>query len=115
MQWKNAGCHPHQVDPRQRGGNQPLGPGTLGNDRPAVVGVVGRKTAEGVLEVIEQTDQQTLPAFVADHTAADVTGDMDEWWAYARVPAPSREPARLNHFPGERGRLGTTGSGSEKF
>lgn len=53
------------------------GHGNFANDRPPAVGALGRETG-GILEVSEQTGQQTPTDLVADPAAANATASTDE-------------------------------------
>jgi transposase len=67
-----------------------------------VVGVVSRESGAVALEVVEPTDQETLTAFVTEHTDAGATVYTDEWSGYARLPEVGRGHATVNHTPGQR-------------
>lgn len=64
--------------------------------------MVSRQTGEVVLEVVDRTDQDTLTAFVIDHTADGSTIYTDEWSGYARLPEAGRGHATVNHSPTKR-------------
>ena len=52
--------HPDPKDPPRRRANKPQGRGTMGNDRPPILGVLGRESGQIRLTVCEDTKQKTL-------------------------------------------------------
>src|SRR3954465_261313 len=66
--YQNAGekgvPHLDPDDPPRRRANKRRGNGTMENDRPPVIGIVGRDSGEVRLEVVEHADQETLDNFV---------------------------------------------------
>ena len=104
--YQNAGekGEPHldpEDPPRQRA-NKVRGHGTMDNDRPPVVGVVGRETGQIRLEVVEHSDQDTLDKFVVDMTKPGAMVNTDEWAGYNRLPDLDRGRASVCHAPGRR-------------
>jgi transposase-like protein len=87
--FQNAGGkgerHPDPDDPPRRRANKRQGHGSYDNDRPPIVGSVGRTSAEVRLRVEKHTDQQTLLAHVHRYAEAQATVYTDEWRAYERV------------------------------
>src|SRR3982751_1907997 len=81
--YQNAGekgvPHLDPDDPPRRRANKRRGHGTMENDRPPVVGVVGRDSGEVRLEVVEHADQETLDNFVEEATTPGATVNTDEW------------------------------------
>jgi transposase-like protein len=90
-----------RIRPRRRA-NKVRGHGTMDNDRPPVIGVVGRETGEVRLEVKEHADQETLETFVVDQTQAGTTVNTDEWSGYNQLPKKGRGRAAVCHKPRER-------------
>src|SRR3954467_11819435 len=81
--YQNAGENvvPHldPDDPPRRRANKRRCHGTMENDRPPVVGVVGRQSGEGRFEVVDNADQETLEDLVVSATTTDATVYTDEW------------------------------------
>ena len=106
--YQNAGGkgvkHEDSGDPTRRLANKVKGHGTWGNDRPPVVGVVGRESAEIRLEVCHHRDWETLQPFVEERTpdTATVYTDRVAWQAYNHLPKSGRTHASVCHTPGQR-------------
>jgi transposase len=104
--YQNAGekgiPHPDPDDPPRRRANKRRGHGTHENDRPPVVGIVGRQSGEVRLKVVEHADQATLEGFVTETTAEGTTVYTDEWSGYNRLPELGRHHATVCHTPGQR-------------
>ena len=93
---KKGDRHPDPQDPPRRRANKRRGHGTHDNDRPPIIGTVGRRrTGEVRLRVIEHTDKETLvPHVVHRYTDTEATVRTDEWRAYQRVV---REHRTVSH------------------
>jgi transposase len=65
----------HHANPRR-------GRGTYANDRPPVLGVLGRETGQVRLRVVDDTRSVTLCAFVEQFTHADALVYTDEYQSY---------------------------------
>ena len=72
------------------------------NDRPPVVGIVGRGSGEVRLEVVEHADQETLEGFVEQTTTPGATVYTDEWSGYNHLPESGRNHSTVGHTPGQR-------------
>jgi transposase len=94
--------HPDPDDPPRRRANKRRGHGTKENDRPPVVGIVGRQSDEVRLEVVEHADQPTLEKFVERTTTPGATVYTDEWSGYDRLPELGRSHSTVCHAPGRR-------------
>jgi transposase len=70
---------------RRRRANKQRGHGSYDNDRPPIVGSVGRRTGEVRLRVIKHTDKETLVAHVHHYTPSEATVNTDEWRAYEQI------------------------------
>ena len=81
-QGKKSEPHPNPSDPPRRRANKRKGRGTYANDRPPIVGTVGRQSGQVRLRVVLKTDKQTLSAHVHQFTQADATVYTDEWQGY---------------------------------
>lgn len=104
--YQNAGekglRHPDPDDPPRRRVNQRRGHGTMENDRPPIVGIVGRQSGEVRLEVVDHTDQATLGALVKEMTTPGAMVYTDEWSGYDHLPTLKRKHATVCHTPGRR-------------
>ena len=72
-------------DPPRRRANKRRGHGTYHNDRPPIVGSVGRESGQVRLRVVKHTDKETLLPHVHRYTPSEATLYTDEWRAYERV------------------------------
>lgn len=90
--YQNAGekSEPHlnPSDPPRRRANNARGHGTYDNDRPPMVGTVGRDSGKVRLRMVKHTDGQTLCAHVAQFTQDDTPLSTDEWRGYDAVDRP---------------------------
>jgi transposase len=104
--YQNAGekgvPHLDPEDPPRQRANEVRGHGTMDNDRPPVLGVVGRETDRIRLEVVEHSDQETLDKFVVDMTKPGAMVNTDEWAGDNRLPELGRGRAAVCHAPGRR-------------
>lgn len=92
--FQNAGekgeRHPNPDDPPRRRANKRRGHGSYDNDRPPIVGSVGRESGQVKLRVVKHTDKETLVAHVHHYTSSEATLYTDEWRAYERVERKHR-------------------------
>lgn len=99
--FQNAGekgtKHPDPADPPRRRANKRPGKGTMANDRPPVLGVVGRETGQIRLEVCDDTQQDTIQPEVEHKTAPTTTLYTDESNAYNRVAGTGRGHGTVCH------------------
>ena len=104
--YQNAGekgvPHLDPEDPPRRRANKARGHGTMDNDRPPVIGVVGRESEQVRLDVVEHSDQETLNNFVVNMTRRGTMVYTDEWAGYDRLPESGRGWAAVCHAPGRR-------------
>jgi transposase len=82
--------------PRYRANNRP-GAGTMANDRPPILGVVGRTTGSIRLTVSENTQQATLQPQVEKDTQPTTRLNTDESSAYNHIRATGREHVTVCH------------------
>lgn len=84
--FQNAGekGEPHKdpTDPPRRRGNKRRGHGTYANDRPPVVGTLGRDSGGVRLRVAHHTDKATLTAHVHQFSRCDARVYTDAWRGY---------------------------------
>lgn len=88
MRGKKSELHPDPEDPPRRRANKQPGHGTYDNDRPPIVGTVGRQSGQVRLRVVHHTDQATLEKHVHTFTQAGVTVNTDEWRGYNHIIRP---------------------------
>jgi transposase-like protein len=69
-------------DPPRYRANKRRGRGTYANDRPTVLGMIGRETAAIRLQVVSDTKSRTLCAFVEQFTQAETLVYTDEYQSY---------------------------------
>lgn len=104
--YQNAGekgiPHLDPDDPPRRRANKRRGHGTQENDRPPVVGAVGRQSGEARFEVVDHANQTTLEKFVTETTTPGAMVYTDEWSGYDRLPELGRKHSTVCHTPGRR-------------
>jgi transposase len=104
--YQNAGekgvPHEDPEDPPRHRANKIQGHGTMENDRPPVVGIVGRESEMVRLEVVEHSDQKTLETLVVNMTKPGTMVYTDEWDGYNHLPELGRGHATVCHAPGKR-------------
>jgi transposase-like protein len=82
---KKGEKHANPEDPPRKRANKQRGHGTYDNDRPPIVGTVGRESGQVRLRVIHNTDRKTLEAHVHRFTLKETTCYTDEWNAYNHI------------------------------
>lgn len=99
--FQNAGekgtPHRDPSDPPRRRANKRRGSGTMENDRPPVLGIVGRESGRVCLTVCDNTQQATIQPQVEAKTRPDATVYTDESPAYARIAESGRGHATVCH------------------
>lgn len=100
--FQNAGekgdPHLDPSDPPRRRGNKRRGHGTYENDRPPVIGTLGRESGLVRLRVTRQTDGATLSAHVHQFVLPTAMVYTDGWRGYSRL---DRSHAIVRHGDGE--------------
>lgn len=81
-QGKKGEPHRNPDDPPRKRANKNRGRGTYENDRPPVVGMVGRETGWACFRVCLDTTQETIQAAVAGETAEEACIFTDENRSY---------------------------------
>ena len=103
--FQNAGekgtKHSDPDDPPRRRANKRPGKGTMANDRPPILGVVGRESGQIRLDVCDDTKQDTIQPEVEKKTAPTTTLYTDESNAYNRVAGTGRGHGTVCHSQGE--------------
>ena len=82
---KKGELHPDPEDPPRKRANKRRGHGTYDNDRPPIVGTVGRESEQVRLRVVHNTDRKTLEKHVHQFTLKGTTCYTDEWQAYNHI------------------------------
>lgn len=82
--------------PRCRANNRP-GAGTMDNDRPPILGVVGRTTGSIRLTVSDNTQQATIQPQVEKHTEPHTVLNTDESTAYGHIADTGRGHVTVCH------------------
>ena len=98
MRGEKGERHVDPQDPPRRRANKQRGHGTYENDRPPIIGSVGRDTGQVRLRVIQHTDRHTLEQHVDQFTLPGSRVNTDEWPAYRHI---MREHVTINHGLGE--------------
>lgn len=88
MRGKKGVEHFAPDDPPRCRANKRRGRGTFANDRPPVMGTVGRETGQVRLRVIPDTKQVTLRAHVERFTATGTHIYTDEYDSYNTIQRP---------------------------
>lgn len=104
--YQNAGekgdLHDDPSDPPRRRANKNVGHGTWDNDRPPILGIVGRESGEIRLEVCERSTREELVPKVVDATCPGAIVNTDEWQAYLSLDENERQHVKVSHKPGAR-------------
>ena len=79
---KKSDEHFDPTDPPRRRANKQRGRGTYANDRPPVLGVIGRESGQVRLRVVDDTRSQTLCSFVECFTQPEAIVYTDEYQSY---------------------------------
>ena len=91
--------HADPDDPPRRRGNKVRGHGTFDNDRPPVLGVVGRDTGDLRLEVVRNSAKGDLVPRVLACAVAGTTVYTDGWKAYGPLAGHGLPHATVCHNP----------------
>lgn len=99
--FQNAGEKgtPHQdpCDPPRRRANKRRGIGTMANDRPPILGIVGRQSGQIRLTICDNTQQATIQPEVEAKTDSAAALYTDESSAYTRITETGRQHAAVCH------------------
>ena len=103
--FQNAGekgsKHLDPDDPPRIRANKRKGRGTFENDRPPILGVVGRNTGQIRLTVCDNVQQVTIQPVVEDTTQTDASVYTDECNAYTHLGETGRNHACVQHSQDE--------------
>ena len=97
MPGKKGVVHSDPDDPPRRRANSVKGHGTWDNDRPPVVGTVGRESGEVRLEVRRGSSRNELQPHVEKYSKPGATVNTDEWQGYNRIEQSGRVRRAVNH------------------
>lgn len=85
MRGKKGEKHRSPCDPPRRRANQQKGHGTYANDRPPILGTIGRDSGQVRLRLVKNTDGKTLQQHLAQFTRGRAVVNTDEWQGYNRI------------------------------
>lgn len=85
MRGKKGDEHFDPADPPRRRANKQRGRGTYANDRPPIVGTVGRETGQVRLRVVKDTKGITLRGQVHQFTQPEAIVNTDEYQSYNQI------------------------------
>lgn len=91
---KKGEKHHNPADPPRRRANKQKGHGTYANDRPPIVGTVGRESGQVRLRVTKRTDSKTLRRHIKRFTRTQAVANTDEWQGYNRI---ERQRVSVSH------------------
>ena len=86
MRGKKGREHFDPADPPRRRANKRRGRGTFANDRPPILGTIGRQSGQVRLRVVKDTTGQTLRAHVQQFTRPESHVYTDEYDSYNGIP-----------------------------
>ncbi len=94
MRGKKGEKHRDPTDPPRRRANKQRGHGTYENDRPPIIGTVGRESDQVRLRVAKHTDGKTLKKHLAQFTRPQAVVNTDAWQGYHHI---ERQRVTVNH------------------
>jgi transposase len=97
MRGKKGDLHADPSDPPRCRANKQRGHGTYDNDRPPIVGTVGRESGQVRLRVVHHTDGETLEQHVHRFTQIDGMCYTDEWLGYNHIIRPHATVCHAQH------------------
>lgn len=99
--YQNSGekgdLHATPEDPPRRRANKRRGHGTWDNDRPPIVGTVGRESGKARMEVCHHSTSDELIPHVLSNTIVGSVVNTDEWKAYSSLPERDRGHTTVCH------------------
>jgi transposase-like protein len=97
MRGKKGDEHFDLTDPPRRRANKRRGRGTYANDRPPIVGTVGRESGQVRLRVVPDTTGKTLCGHVHRFTQVGATVFTDEYQSYNHLIRPHASVAHSHN------------------
>ena len=97
MRGKKGKLHPDPEDPPRIRANKLRGHGTYDNDRPPIVGTVGRESGQVRLRLVKHTDRNTLEAHVHQFTQKETVCNTDEWQGYNHIIREHKAVCHAKH------------------
>lgn len=97
MQGKKGTEHRDPFDPPRRRANKRRGKGTYDNDRPPIVGTIGRSSGQVRLRVVKNTTSETLVNHVHQFTVIGSQLFTDESASYNHVIRPHATVCHSQH------------------
>ena len=94
MRGKKGEKHNDPTDPPRRRANKQKGHGTFANDRPPIVGTVGRESGQVRLRMVKHTNGKTLERHMSKFTQSATIANTDEWQGYNHI---QRSHVTVNH------------------
>ena len=94
---KKGEKHADPNDPPRCRANKVKGHGTWDNDRPPVLGIIGRDGGEARLEVVRHSTRAELQPLTVGYTVQGSTVNTDEWSAYDQLPGTGRRRVKVKH------------------
>jgi transposase len=94
MRGKKGEKHLDPSAPPRHRANKQKGHGTYDNDRPPILGTIGRTSGQVRLRMVKHTDGKTLECHMAQFTQADAIANTDEWQGYNHI---ARAHVTVNH------------------
>src|SRR6266581_2119994 len=94
MRGEKGEKHNDPADPPRRRANQQKGHGTYANDRPPIVGTVGRESGQVRLRMVKRTTGKILERHMARFTHPDALANTDDWQGYNHI---ARSHVTVNH------------------
>ena len=94
MRGKKGDKHSDPSDPPRRRANKQKGHGSYANDRPPIIGTIGRASGQVRLCVTKRTDGKTLKKHMAQFTLPHAVANTDEWQGYNQI---ERTRVTVNH------------------
>jgi len=85
---KKGDYNKNKAAPPRRRANKKRGHGPYHNERPPVIGTIGRRSGPWRLRVAKRTTKQTLHRHVETFTRSRTTGYRDEWHGSTRLRRP---------------------------
>jgi transposase-like protein len=104
MRGKKGIKHSDPKDPPRRRANAFRGHGNWDNDRPPIVGVVGRGEGQVYLRVLHRANAAELEPLIARRVAPGATVNTDKFRSYSRLAEQGHPHPTVDHGAGEYAR-----------